>query len=89
MKKLSEMKIAKDAILSPIEAAAKGGNIVTGEGTTYYGPQYPTSITTYVDWIYWGEDGYDGYLFGDYWHIDRPMGIPKGIGRFDLKKMAY
>lgn len=75
MKKLSEMQIAKDAILSPIEAAAKGGDIVTGPGTTYIGPRNPTRIVTYVDGMYWGEDPHDGHLFGDWWHIDKPIGM--------------
>jgi len=73
MKKLSEMRIAKDAILSPIEAAAKGGRNVTGPGTTYYGPSAPTTLYTYVNGDYWGEDPHDGSLFGDWWHIDKPM----------------
>ncbi len=73
MKKLSEMKIAKSAILSPIESAAKGGENVVGPGTTYYGPRYPTHITTYVDGMYWGEDSHSGSLFGDWWHIDKLM----------------
>jgi len=81
MKKLSEMKIAKDAILSSIEAAAKGGFIQTGPGTTYTGPSNPTHITTYVDGMYWGEDGFDGFLFGDWWHIDKPIGM-EGPGKF-------
>lgn len=77
MKKLSEMKIAKDAILSSIEAAAKGGRNVVGPGTTYYGPSAPTSIATYVDGIYWGPDGHNGSLFGDYWSIDKPLEMSK------------
>ncbi|GEM_PF-2952313 len=89
MKKLSEMKIAKEAILSPIEAAAKGGYIYTGHGTTYYGPEYPTNIRTYEDWVFVGEDGYDGCLNGDFWHLDKPIGLPRDFGKLNFSKMTY
>jgi hypothetical protein len=77
MKKLSEMKIAKSAILSSIEAAAKGGRNVVGSGTTYYGPNAPSSIATYVDGFYWGQDPHQGSLFGDSWSIDKPLEMSK------------
>lgn len=66
MKKLSEMKIAKEAILTEMETAAKGG-VKVGTGTNYYGPSNPSSISTYVDGMYWGSDGSSGSLFGDSW----------------------
>lgn len=68
MKKLSEMQIAKDAILSDVESSDKGGRKV-GNGTDYYGPSNPSSITTYVDGMHWGEDGSSGSLFGDRYDI--------------------
>lgn len=66
MKQLSEMKIAKEAILSEMEASSKGG-VRVGTGTNYYGPSNPSSISTYVDGMYWGSDGSEGSLFGDSW----------------------
>lgn len=71
MKKLSEMRIAKEAILSDLEnAALKGGKFIDfGNGTTYNGPSNPSSIETYVDGMHWGQDGGVGSLFGDSWNI--------------------
>lgn len=73
MKKLSEMTIGKDAILSEMEAAAKGG-MRTGANTNYVGPSNPSSIQTYVDFGNgpepWGTDGNSGSLFGDSWSCD-------------------
>ena len=67
MRKLSEMKIAKEAMLSEVETAEKGGRVVTGANTNYYGPSNPTSLYTYVDGFPWGPDELSGSLFGDSW----------------------
>ena len=72
MKKLIEMKIAKEAILSSVEADAKGGN-VWGASTSYQGPASPTSLTTYVDGFNMGADPYSGRAWGDWWNIDSSM----------------
>ncbi len=70
MKKLSEMKIAKDAMLSDIETAVKGGYVKVGAGTNYYGPSNPTSITTYLDGMNIGSDGLSGSIGGDSWSVN-------------------
>jgi len=73
MKKLSEMKIAKDAILSPLEADAKGGN-AWGSNTSYAGPTAPTTLLT--DWGQgppYDPDPYSGRMLGDWWNIDASM----------------
>ncbi|WP_435262905.1 hypothetical protein [Tenacibaculum sp. nBUS_03] len=70
MKKLSEMKLATEAILTEMETAVKGERPV-GNGTEYYGPSNPSSITTYVDGMNWGEDGSSGSIFGDSYSIHR------------------
>jgi len=86
MKKLSEMKIAKKAILSDSETAFMGGTQV-GSGTSYIGPGNPASIATYVDGIYFGEDQPIGNLFGDSWNIEASYGSSKvGSGRLEVAK---
>ncbi|MFY9311595.1 MAG: hypothetical protein WAQ28_21300 [Bacteroidia bacterium] len=68
MKKVTEMKIAKEAILSEMEASAKGGvDISNPSKTNYSGPSQPRSITTYVDGNLYGADGTSGSLYGDSW----------------------
>lgn len=68
MKKLSEMKIAKSAILSDFETATMGGMQV-GSGTNYTGPDNPSTIETYVDGMPVGQDSGTGNLAGDSWNI--------------------
>jgi hypothetical protein len=69
MKKLSEMKIAKSAILSDYELSTLGGRPV-GSGTNYEGPDNPTFITTLVDNQQLpGNDGEIGNIAGDSWNI--------------------
>ncbi len=84
MKKLSEMKIAKDAVLSEIEVSSIGGYRL-GSNTSYNGPSNPSSITTLVDGDYWGQDGSSGSLFGDSWSLFAiKQGAPSGsllVGR--------
>lgn len=65
MKKISEMNIAKEAILSKMESSNKGG--LVGLNTNYYGPAHPSSLTTLVDGAPWGNDNASGSLFGDTW----------------------
>jgi len=72
MKKLSEMKIAKEAVLSEMETRVTGGNQV-GSNTNYYGPGNPTSIATYIDGVYFGQDAGTGSLYGDSWSISMCM----------------
>lgn len=83
MKKLSELKIAKDAILSNVEADAKGGNI-WGTNTSYQGPDNPTSLTTFENGINMGSDPYRGRLGGDYWVISDLMRDPY-LGMISIK----
>lgn len=83
MKKLSEMKIAKDALLSDIETAVKGGYVKVGAGTNYYGPSNPRSITTYLDGINIGSDGMSGSIGGDSWSVN---GAIEGAGRLMIAK---
>ncbi|MDO9186371.1 MAG: hypothetical protein Q7W13_10205 [Bacteroidia bacterium] len=66
MKKVTEMKIAKEAILSEMEASTKGG-VDKGSTTNYVGPSQPRSLTTYVDGNLYGADGSSGSLYGDSW----------------------
>lgn len=66
MKKVTEMKVAKEAILSEMEASTKGG-LDHGLTTNYSGPSQPRSLTTYVDGNLYGADGSSGSLFGDSW----------------------
>lgn len=80
MKKINEMKMAKSAILSEMEKSNIGGWVKVGPGTNYYGPSNPSHITTYVDGMYWGEDGLSGSLFGDYWSVNGFMAsAPAGL----------
>ncbi|NLA23650.1 MAG: hypothetical protein GX879_01660 [Bacteroidales bacterium] len=72
MKKLSEMKIAKEAILSSVEADAKGGN-AWGSNTSYVGPAAPTQLWT--DFV-GNPDPYSGRMYGDWWRIDDSMADP-------------
>ncbi|NLA23539.1 MAG: hypothetical protein GX879_01090 [Bacteroidales bacterium] len=83
MKKLSEMKIAKEAILSSVEADAKGGNM-WGTNTSYQGPDHPISLTTLLDGIDIGTDPYRGRLGGDYWVISDLMRDPY-LGMISIK----
>ena len=66
MKKLSEMKIEKDAILSSNECIDLGAAIV-GDSTGYNGPDNPSSISTTVDGLPIGSDAYRGRLLSDWW----------------------
>lgn len=68
MKTLSEMQIAKEAILSEMEVSSVGG-IRVGAGTDYSGPSNPSSVSTYVDGMSTGDDGTSGSMFGDSWSL--------------------
>lgn len=86
MKKLSEMKFSKDALLSSIDSAAMGAYVSVGKGTSYYGPSNPSSITTYVDGINMGSDGLSGSLYGDSWATRFEEGGSTGDGTLKVMK---
>lgn len=78
MKKLSELKIAKEAILSSVEADAKGGN-AWGSNTSYFGPECPTTLHTDYDGLFI-TDSYTGRMGGDWWSIcDSMSSLESGI----------
>lgn len=85
MKKLSELKIAKNAILSKSETSLTGGTQV-GSGTNYSGPDNPTYIETIVDGNSIGQDQTIGNAFGDSWNITlSPQGDTKtGVGQISV-----
>lgn len=83
MKKLSEMKFSKDALLSKFDSLAMGAVRVGGTNTSYYGPSNPSSITTYVDGMSIGSDGNTGSLYGDSWSASFKEGES---GSLEIKK---
>lgn len=88
MKKVSEFKVAKAAILSEIEQSAlNGGRVVCGNSSTsYHGPDNPTSISTYVDGFPQGDDGTSGSGWGDSW-ATYLTAAPIGDGRLIISRM--
>lgn len=76
MKRLSEMNIAKEAMLSTVDATAKGGRPAS---TNKYGSG-GGSITTYVDGMSWGSDASSGSLFGDRWSFAMAIAISASNG---------
>ncbi len=83
MKKLHEMKIAKEALLTELEASSLiGGRPRTGDNTSYHGPDNPSSLATYVDGVPWGEDGMSGSLFGDWWACS--LEYTEGVGTLEI-----
>jgi len=85
MKKLNEMKIAKEAILSELESSILiGGRPRVGDYTSYYGPDNPSSLFTYVDGAPWGEDGTSGSLFGDSWACS--LEHTEGVGTLEIQR---
>jgi len=76
MKKLTEMKIAKEAILSEIDSSIKGGR---PSSTNKYGSG-GGSISTYVDGVSWGSDASSGSLFGDSWSFALAIAISASGG---------
>lgn len=86
MKKVSAFKAAKAAILSEMEQSVlNGGRVVCGANTAYYGPDNPSSISTYVDGFPAGEDGTSGSGWGDTW-ATYLTAAPSGSGRFVISR---
>ncbi|WP_435262904.1 hypothetical protein [Tenacibaculum sp. nBUS_03] len=88
MIKLSEMKLAAEAMLTEMETVVKGERPV-GNGTEYYGPSNPSHITTIVDMGLTFSDGGVGSMFGDSWNIYRhfkEVGNKEGEGKMLVEK---
>lgn len=86
MKKLSEMKFSKEALLSSMDSVAMGAYVSVGRGTSYYGPSNPSSITTYVDGAPMGSDGLSGSMYGDSWATRFEQGGSTGEGTLNIAK---
>lgn len=80
------MKIAKEAILSELESSLLMGGLprIDGTNTSYYGPDNPASLSTYVDGVPWGEDGMSGSLFGDSWACS--LEHTEGVGTLEIQR---
>jgi len=88
MKNIKEMVVAKEAMLTEIEASLiKGRQVATGPGTIYSGPANPTRLDTYVDGMYWGEDPLSGSLFGDWWRVSAIASAPS-VGKLLTARQA-
>jgi len=88
MKSFQEMQIQKELLMSEQEKIEVIGGRQVGNGTDYFGPSNPSSISTYVDGFYWGSDGTSGNLFGDSYNIARKVHFTVGgpVAKMTVKK---